>query len=164
MAGINGNAPCRGRRKKPLSEIQTGTENLRQAHLSSFQNLLSLIFSVQYISDDDRCKLLNAAIKLNADAVHYTGLATRFIIEQKGRKKAEHSRAGNTTRAAKWHEQASKLAKELWAREPLIRSNAFSTANGIHGDLKKFCDACGRRTPKAGTVAKYLSKLDCTKV
>jgi hypothetical protein len=169
--------------KKPLSEIEAATEEIRQCGLMSIQEHVRKIMTIGDLSKGERDELVISANKAINDTIMSVGFQLLQLREKYKRKTASTGRTGNSEKATSWHAKAKELRDALWIGRPDFIGNARATAETIHADLKAFCLNLKKDSqspalkgqkrvktvhklappPQPGTVAKYLSSLEKAK-
>jgi hypothetical protein len=144
--------------KKPLKEIESGTQTVTAKATAAKQELLSMIMSIGSLSKEEREALLIAANKALAETMCDTGFHLRFLNEKQARAGAEIARVGNAEKAAKWNDEAKRLVADLWKNRPNFKGNLDSTAKEIDGDLQQACKDLGFKAPAPETVARFLAE------
>jgi hypothetical protein len=145
--------------RKPLPEIEEGTEAVRARGLASVQELFTMIMTLGNLSEAERHSLFNTASKAIGETIESIGFQALLHNARSRDAGARVARCGNAERVVAWHDEAVKLAFVLWERKPQFRGNADKTAKEIHSELEKECARLGTTAPKPRTVAGFISTL-----
>lgn len=153
----HGKKPRRRRRRKPIAEIEAGTEAIVSKGRGARGELSKLIMTIGNLSVTERQQLLLAANKALAQTIESVGFQALLLKTQWSDAGAKTARRGNSRSAAAWHTVAWDLADLLWRDRPVFFDNADKTAKEIYDDFDKACQELGIKTPQPGTVAKFLA-------